>query len=92
MQKRSTSDSGCDQSPNFGKCPKELAVCLAGGNVTALNKANSGDICPIAVGEVLCCLAGICLCAALKGKLQHSLSHTSMEWPTPMELKELFMV
>ena len=49
-----------------GNAPKELAVYLAGGIVTALNKANSGVIHRIAVGEVLCCLAGKCLCAALK--------------------------
>ena len=27
-----------------------------------------------------------------KERLHHSLSHTSMEWPAPMELNELFMV
>ena len=35
---------------------------------TAPNKANSSDIRPIGVGEVLRCLAGKCLCVALKEK------------------------
>ena len=51
-----------------GKAPKELAIYLAGGNLTALNKATLGDIRPIAVGEVLRRLVGKCLCAALRVK------------------------
>eukprot|EP00731_Ephydatia_muelleri_P032417 Em0023g924a len=48
------------------KAPKD--IYLAGGNLTALNKATLGDIRPIAVGEVLRRLVGKCLCAALRVK------------------------
>ena len=75
-----------------GNAPKELAIYLAGGNVTALNQANSGDILPIAVGEsfALPCRK-VPFVLLSKGRLRHSSSLTSMEWPAPVELKELFM-
>ena len=52
----------------FPRAPAEVAVFLAGGNLTALNKPAPGDIRPIAVGESICRLTGKCLCAALKEK------------------------
>ena len=47
----------------------DVAIFLAGGNLTALNKPTPGDIRPIAVGEVLCRLTGKCLCAVLRSKM-----------------------
>ena len=61
-----------------GNAPKELAVYLAGGNVTALNKANSGVIHRIALGEVLCSLAGNAFVLPSNERLHHYLSLTSM--------------
>ena len=51
-----------------GRAPAEVAVFLAGGNLTALNKPAPGDIRPIAVGESIRRLTGKCLCVALKEK------------------------
>ena len=51
-----------------GRAPAEVAVFLAGGNLTALNKPAPGDIRPIAVGESIRRLTGKCLCVALKDK------------------------
>eukprot|EP00731_Ephydatia_muelleri_P038937 Em0999g3a len=49
--------------------PAEVAVFLAGGNLTALKKPAPGDIRPIAVGEsIRRRLTGKCLCVALKEK------------------------
>eukprot|EP00731_Ephydatia_muelleri_P021902 Em0014g493a len=48
--------------------PAEVAVFLAGGNLTALKKPAPGDIRPIAVGESIRRLTGKCLCVALKEK------------------------
>ena len=47
----------------------DVAIFLAGGNFTALNKPTPGDILPIAVGEVLRHLTGKCLCAVLRSKM-----------------------
>ena len=52
-----------------GSAPLDVAIFLAGGNLTALNKPTPGDIRPIAVGEALRCLTGKCLCAALRSKM-----------------------
>ena len=51
-----------------GRAPAEVAVFLAGGNLTALNKPAPGDIRPIAVGESIRRLTRKCLCVALKDK------------------------
>eukprot|EP00731_Ephydatia_muelleri_P025447 Em0017g530a len=51
-----------------GRASAEVAVFLAGGNLTALNKPAPGDIRPIAVGESIRRLTGKCLCVALKEK------------------------
>ena len=51
-----------------GRAPAEVAVFLAGGNLTALKKPAPGDIRPIAVGESIRRLTGKCLCVALKEK------------------------
>ena len=42
----------------FGSAPLDVAIFLAGGNLTALNKPVPGDIRPIAVGEALRHLTG----------------------------------
>ena len=52
-----------------GSAPLDVAIFLAGGNLTALNKPVPGDIRPIAVGEALRRLTGKCLCAALRSKM-----------------------
>ena len=52
-----------------GSAPLDVAIFLAGGNLTALNKPVPGDIHPIAVGEALQRLTGKCLCAALRSKM-----------------------
>ncbi|KAL5503093.1 hypothetical protein EMCRGX_G009995 [Ephydatia muelleri] len=52
-----------------GSAPLDVAIFLAGGNLTALNKPIPGDIRPIAVGEALRRLTGKCLCAALRSKM-----------------------
>ena len=51
-----------------GRAPAEVAVFLAGGNLTALNKPAPEDIRPFAVGESIRRLTGKCLCVALKEK------------------------
>ena len=52
-----------------GWAQMDVAILLAGGNLTALNKPTPGDIRPIAVGEVLRRLTGKCLCAVLRSKM-----------------------
>ena len=52
-----------------GSAPLDIAIFLAGGKLTALNKPTPGDIRPIAVGEALRRLTGKCLCAALRSKM-----------------------
>eukprot|EP00731_Ephydatia_muelleri_P004695 Em0002g871a len=52
-----------------GSAPLDVAIFLAEGNLTVLNKPVPGDIRPIAVGEALRHLTGKCLCAALRSKM-----------------------
>ena len=54
-----------------GKVPSQVSTYLAGGSLTALNKAKPScppDIRPIAVGETLRSLTGKCLCGVNKDK------------------------
>ena len=57
-----------------GEAPSELAPHLAGANLYALPKG-SGDVRPIAVGEVFRRLAAKCLCASLREAAHQAL------WP-----------
>ena len=55
-----------------GKAPLSVAIFLAGGSLTDLNKFREGslpDIRPIAVGETLRKLTGKCLCSLMNDKV-----------------------
>ena len=75
----------------LGCAPMDVALFLAGGNLTALNKLTPGDIRPIAVGEVLRRLTGKCLCAAHRSKMASFLSHINLVWLSLVVLRELLM-
>ena len=75
-----------------GRAPAEVAVFLASGNLTALNKPAPGDIQPIAVGESIRRLTGKCLCVALKERAASLIEPFQFGITCPMVLKKLFMV